>query len=160
MVATYRPNDYEAACAFAVARLRGRFNSGQENLLQGRTPVEEQLRIDYVAALAEIAACRLLNMCWTGCGRSEGGGPSYDVGGVLQVRSITNPSYGLITRMKDNPDDVTALVLVEETRMCTLLGAARNAEVRMLGLGRDLESSKPYWTLPQSKLTPIESFQW
>lgn len=137
--------------------MRGRLNGGQENLIRDRTPPDEQYLIDYVACLAEIAVSRLLNRAWTGCGRAEDGSASYDVGSFLQVRSITDRSYGLITREKDNPHDITALVHVDRaTRVCTLLGGARNSDVRAYGVGRDLDTEKPYWTLPQSSLCQLE----
>jgi len=152
----YRPNDYEAACAAAVARMRGKLNSGQENLIRERTPASEQYVIDYVAALAEIAVSRIMNLAWTGCGRSDDGSASYDVGGFIQVRSITNPSYGLITREKDDPEDQTVLVYVDTgTRCCSVLGWESNQAVRDQGIARDTLTAKPYWTLPQSRLRPM-----
>jgi hypothetical protein len=142
----YRPSDDEAACAWVVAHRRRAKNGGQSNLPEETATNEERTLNDYQACLAEIAVSRLLNLCWTGCGKQE-----HDVGGIFEVRSISDPAYGLQVNERDGDDDPVILVHVNnQSRECTLVGWHFVSAVRQFG--KKMRDEKPWWLLPQSKL--------
>jgi hypothetical protein len=123
---------------------------GLSNLPNGETLTAEQLlRNDYLACLGEISVARLLNLYWTGITL---GAP--DVGGLWEVRTITNPAKGLLVRERDLAHRVDApfiLVHVDpDSRHCRPLGwnFARN----VLSRGRRLDATTA--VLPQAELKP------
>lgn len=148
----YRPNNDEAAVALLIAKRRNALNRGGSNLPDGETATpEERLIQDYCAVLAEIAVSRMLNLCWTGCGRGSDG--LLDVGDCVEVRSITQPHKCISARAKD-PDAVpVVLVLVDKaTRECKALGWNYYHEVKSQGRRIDRDE---YWVLPKSALHPM-----
>lgn len=101
---------------------------------------------DRDATLAEQLVARHYGEEWTG--RTAG---AVDVGGIWEVRSIVNPTYGLLIRETDR-DLPTFLVLVDD-RLCHVLGWEAAAVVRARGrfhAGENGESD--YWTLAQPAL--------
>jgi hypothetical protein len=150
---SYRPTDDEAHAAGAVARRRNAMNGGQSNIPGGETTTDaDRLRQHYCACLSEIALSRIENRAWTGCGKGSLG--VRDVGYWWEVRSITDPSRGLLIRPKDDPEAAYALVLVHPDRTCEVLGWAYGRDVieqgRMIGKGTD----KPCWIL-RGELNPL-----
>lgn len=155
----YRPNDDEAAVAATVARRRNGLNRGGTNLPGGETATEsERFLQHYMAALAEIAVSRVFNMCWTGCGKGSTG--LLDVGGMIEVRSISNMRHGLLARGKDANDSFCVLVHVsEETRECTLIGWERFGTVKEKGRLIDGDSESPCWVLGQLQLQDVKDLR-
>ncbi len=151
-VTSYRPNDDEAACAAAVAKRRNKLNSGQSNLPGGETATEKEMFLQhYTACLAEIAVSRVTNLCWTGCGVGATG--LKDVGDMWQVRSISDPSRGLLVRPKDDDNDPIVLVYVDRgTRECHLLGWEFVGWVKHYGRAVDQETDRPCWIMPPDEL--------
>lgn len=150
----YRPNDDEAACAWTVAQRRNTLNSGQSNLPGGETaPEDVRLRQHYTACLAEIAVSRILNLCWTGCGKGSEG--LRDVGGTWEVRSVTKRGRGLLVRQKDDEQAPFVLVYVDPvTRCCEIVGWEYCREVRSRGKFLD-ERDHQAWVLEPDKLLPF-----
>jgi hypothetical protein len=152
----YRPNDDEAAAAFLVAKRRNTLNNGASNLPNGEQ-VDAATREwqHYAACLAEIAVARVLNRCWSGCGK--GTLERHDVGNCYEVRSITDRSRGLLVRAKDDGNTIFILVFVDvETRNCEILGWEIGQRIRQKGRMLDPTSPKPCWVLPAADLIPIQ----
>jgi hypothetical protein len=152
---TYALTSDERACATTVARIRNTHNGGQTNIPGGETASsDERLSQHYVACLAEIGTSRLLDRAWTGCGRGSDG--VADVGGCIEVRSITKPHLGLLVRGKDH-DAAYVLVLVESPNLTTLLGWETKSHIQEHGIHRDALTAKPFWTLRQDQLQPMSA---
>lgn len=157
---SYTPNDDEANVAFLIAKRRNTLNGGRwvSNLTREKestVSINERLISQYCAALSEITVSRILNMCWTGCGKGACG--AEDVGGCIEVRSIVKRGLGLISRKKDE-NKICVLVHVDKgTRLCTILGWSSHAYVKKNGVPRDQNTEKPYWVLPEDQLFPIET---
>ena len=105
-------------------------------------------------ALSEIAVAKYLNRYWTGCGLQS----RFDVGVEgLQVRSILNPSYGLVLRESDAYEDAYLLVHAQAPRY-TLLGWLRGSEGKCdYWLRSNERADKPFWIVPVQGLRPVES---
>lgn len=152
---SYRPNDDEAAIAQTIAYRRNSLNRGGTNIPGGETSTEKERLIQhYRAALAEIAVSRITNLCWTGCGKGANG--LLDVGDKLEVRSIASSDRGLLARRKDKDSLPCVLVLVENNRICTILGWEYFSVVKRDGHTLDAESNNPCWILEAKKLRPFE----
>lgn len=150
---SYIPNEDEAHAAMAVAKRRNELNRGQSNLPGGETASKEDRQIQhYIACLAEIAVARLSNLYWTGCGKGADG--LRDVGGIYEVRSITDRSHGLLVRQRDlegNPPFVLVFVHAVNRR-CEILGWYPAQDVRRDGREIDSNTTKPFWVLSQDRL--------
>lgn len=152
-VVKYRPNDDEAACAWTVAQRRNELNNGGSNLPHEKMDADAMLRQHYTACLAEIAVARLLNLCWTGCGKGSEG--LRDVGNTWEVRSVSKRGRGLLVRQKDDEQAPFILVYVDPvTRECELLGWEFCHQVRARGRFLD-ERDHGCWVLPPEELLPL-----
>lgn len=155
MITPYRPTDDEKAVAMLVAKRRNTLNGGGSNLPLGETQTDQQrLEQHYVAALAEIAVSRSLNLAWTGLDKGSRGMP--DVGDALEVRSITDPKRGLLVRDRDE-NRPFVLVHVDKTNggACTLLGWDFADSVRTYGAKLDADTDRPCWVAPAELLRPM-----
>ena len=151
----------EQLCAEAVARSRGihvagtskvRQREGDNNVFflgkkQGLPKKSEQTsqlqyRSDYSACVAEIVVSRLLNLAWTGCGKTE----ACDVGNYIEVRSVRNMNHGLVVRPRDS--EYAPFVLVDVVGMGgTIRGWAWKSEVVKNGYAMAQGTDNPYWIL-------------
>ncbi len=143
--------DDEKACGKCVARIRNTHNDGQTNIPGGETASpEERLKQHYVACLAEIGTSRMFNLAWTGCGKGSSG--LLDVGGIIEVRSITEFHKGLLVRESDHVVAPYVLAYVESPATVSLVGWEFRATVQDNGVHRDADTENPYWTLEHKKL--------
>ena len=143
----------ESEAAMSVAKRRNSLNGGQTNIPGGEMAnAEARLKQHFVACLAEIAAAKNLNRYWSGCGKGSTG--LKDVGGFLEVRSITEMGRGLLVRPKDDPQDPYGLIFVTPELSCHLLGWAYGYEVIAHGRALDQNTQRPCWILSSEQLRP------
>jgi hypothetical protein len=150
----YVPNNDEAAAAMCVADIRNKKNGGQTNLVKENQTSDQRRMTNYRGVLAEIAVSRMLNLCWTGCGKGATG--LKDVGNLFQVRSIGDIALGLLCRSSDLDSDPFVLVYVDQDRSCQALGWEYAEHVKEQGRARDVGSDKVCWILRNDRLRPME----
>lgn len=143
----------ELACAALVAEIRNKLNDGSSNLAAGEHMTKKELfENDENAVRAEIACARLLNLAWTGCGPQDA-----DVGGFVEVRSVTNRGYSLTVNAKEiatKRGQPFALLLVDGAR-CEFMGWEFMETV--VDYGRCMNPGpKAYHLLGQERLRHME----
>lgn len=112
--------------------------------------------LDVLGCIGEVAASRILNVAWTGCGKK--GPDTRDVGGLIEIRAVSDQYRGLLLRPRDIEQTPYLLMRVDvDGRTGTALGWSVKAEVvasgRLLGGGTDT----PCWILPVSRLRPLDT---
>jgi|TARA_R110002020_G_scaffold123083_2_gene279190 hypothetical protein len=117
----------------------------RSNLPQGETveTIALQPAVDYAGCVGEIAVARLMNLAWTGCGKTSGN--TRDVGNYIEVRSVRNIKLGLLVRPKD-PEAPFVLVFVRGNTG-KILGWAWKSEVVAKGRMLDGDTERPCWIL-------------
>ena len=156
MTYSYALTEDERACAEAVAKRRRSLNGGQSNFVTETMSSDDRDQQDFRAVSAEIAVSRLLNLCWTGCGK--GALVAVDVGHLVEVRSINSPTHGLQVSERDEPrsNNPITLCLVTPTHV-QFMGWEFISEV--FKQGRKMRENKPFWVLPQSKLRHFDELK-
>jgi hypothetical protein len=150
----YVPNNDEAAVAMCVADIRNRNNGGQTNLVKENQTSDQNRMTNYRGVLAEIAVSRMLNLCWTGCGKGATG--LKDVGNLFEVRSIAEIALGLLCRSRDLDSDPFVLVHVDQDRSCQALGWEFAEHVKAQGRVLDAGTDKVCWILRNDQLRPMD----
>ena len=148
---TYKPNQDELAVAWFLAKRRRKMNFGNKNIVtsfRGMELSSDELFIqDFKAACSEIAVSRVLNLCWTGLGRTQNSGKvNTDIGNFIEVRSICKANYGLIARKSDNDSSPAVLVFVDDDYCCSLLGWETFENVKLFGRKMG-DENQPFWVL-------------
>jgi len=157
---TYVPTADEIAVALVVARRRNSLNGGGTNIPGGETATEQdRLAQHFAGCLAEIAVSRLMNLCWSGCGKGALG--SKDVSGLIEVRSVTERCRGLLARNKDLDDDYCVLVFVDKpTKCCEVVGWETYRNVKAKGRALQQDTDRPCWILHADQLRPLSQLAW
>lgn len=149
---SYSLSLYERRVAIGVARMRSEDNDGSTQTASQDRDGGARFEQDCVACFAEVAASRLLNLAWTGMSRREP-----DVGGVLEVRSVRDPTRRLTARATDvHPNRPVALVYVDEGERCHAMGWQQFHVIRSLGVLRGNDGGAPYHLLSNQHLRGMD----
>ena len=159
---TYALTEDEHATAKLVAKRRNTMNGGQSNIPGGETSsVTQREDTHYRAIVAEIAVSRIFNLAWTGCGKGSYG--AFDVGNMLEVRSIDNPSKNLMVRPADaakrGSPIVLALVQPPDAIRVSLLGWQFVGDAIDSGTPMDQKTTRPYWIVQRHKLRHLDELR-
>jgi hypothetical protein len=137
---TYKLDKHEMEVAYYVGRLR--CLTAQDDDSTDDTGIHKSFEVRVMqnvnACIAEIAVSRMLNSSWTAMAWKQP-----DVGGFIEVRSITNPTHNLVVRAFDKDKSPMVLVLVNEN-LCIAKGWEFVYTIKEVGIYDD-SKGLPYW---------------
>jgi hypothetical protein len=150
------PERYETRVAEQVAEFRVTENNGERKWPDDNMTPAQRMPHEIRAVLAEMMTARFLGLYWTGIDRGRSKTPVLDVGGFIEVRSVSETQHGLVARARDEENAPSVSVWVREPDyLCALRGWHFAAYVKQYGRPFDLDTATPCWILSPDKLMPM-----
>ena len=145
----------EVRCAIENGIHRHVYDSSKNFKLTYGTQGDFFQRIELTTrgCVGEVAVSKALNLYWTGVG----GLRFPDVGGLIEVRTISQKNHRLILHDADVDSQIAILVFVgEEPTQCELMGWIPCSEGKSKEFESDPVGGRPAYFIPQKNLRPME----